>query len=76
MIEPDSGYSKAASKQEALSNVRDGLAALSKVPAAGLSGRQQLSQLTEVLETAKSLERALSNELDQQQHHSDEAEVR
>lgn len=51
-------------REEALSHTRDALAALRKIPAAGVS-HDQAGEVISVIEDVDSLERALSNEVDQ-----------
>lgn len=51
-------------REEALSNVRDALASLQRVPAAGLDESKH-ETIRELTDGAASLERSLSNEVDQ-----------
>jgi hypothetical protein len=51
--------------ERALANVRDALASLEKVPGAALAGDQH-EQLLEAVENTEALEKALTNEAEQQ----------
>lgn len=59
-------------KEESLSHLRDALAALNKVPAAGVSGEQH-ELVTDARDRVASLEAALQNEVEQQRGQEAEA---
>ena len=50
----------------ALSELRDALAALNSVPAAGLRGEDKHEELLTAVNSVEALERALANEVDQE----------
>ncbi|WP_459191809.1 hypothetical protein [Halosimplex sp. J119] len=51
-------------KEEALGGIRDAIAAVQRIPAPALNGEKH-DQLLESADTLQSLERALTNEVDQ-----------
>lgn len=57
-------------REAALTELRDGLAALNRVPAAGLSTDKH-ADLLDAIETVEALERALANEVEQQRSERD-----
>ncbi|QRV14237.1 hypothetical protein JMJ58_14975 [Haloterrigena salifodinae] len=58
-------------REQSLANTRDALAALQKVPAAGLDD-SKYETISRMVDDARSLERALQNEVEQMRGEADE----
>jgi hypothetical protein len=63
--EKEEHVSEMKSREDALAGVRDALAAVNRVPAAGID-KEKHETLSDVADDLWSLERALQNEIDQQ----------
>lgn len=58
-------------KEDALSSIRDGLAALTEVPGAALAGEQH-EKLVDAVDNVQALETELANEVDQLRDRGDD----